>query len=371
MIKKIAIFRTSSHPLDINNYNVQEIGLANGLLNQGISVDIYSRFTNIKNQNILKRLKNDYIKLIPIKGLTLKGCIIDFSLKQKILNNKYDIVQVHEDSQIMTPLILKYANNNGIKTVLYQGMYKKYVGYKAIIQKVFNLFFLKMIRNNCDFIFAKTNAAQEYLINEGFTKNIYILPVGLNYNIKYKSLDCIDEVKDFKSRFDYLLLYLGILERRRNISFLIDVLNILRNENIGLIIVGKGPSHIIIKEKVKKLELEEKILMIDIIPNNQIKQLFDITNLFVIPSLYEIFGMVILESLYFGLPVLSSKTAGANEILKYSYLGTCLELNVQKWAEQIKEMLLNNYNKENMRNYILKNYNWDDIAKKYCDIVFI
>jgi len=46
----MAIFRIVSSPLDLSKYNVQEIGLAQGLLKLGISVDIYSRFTDIKNE---------------------------------------------------------------------------------------------------------------------------------------------------------------------------------------------------------------------------------------------------------------------------------------------------------------------------------
>jgi glycosyltransferase involved in cell wall biosynthesis len=367
---KMAIFRTVSSPLDLSKYNVQEIGLAQGLLKLGISVDIYSRFTDIKNENVIEKVKNNYIKLIPITGFTLKGRIIDFSLKQRILDNKYDIVQTHEYSQIMTPLILKWAREKNATTVLYQGAYERYSGYKALIQKIYNKIFINSINKNCDYYFAKTGAAQQYLMNNNLNKNNHILPVGLYFNKKFHSYKNIERIKKFRSKFDYLLLYIGKIEKRRNISFILDVLTALRAKNLGLLIVGQGPDINNLANEIVKLKLNHQVLIIKGIPNNQLKQIYELADLFLLPSLYEPYGMVILESLYFGLPVIASKTAGPLDIIKDKKLGVCLELNPQLWANHIK-FFLEMKNHENYRkNYIISNYDWDKIAKRYLNVIF-
>lgn len=94
-----------------------------------------------------------------------------------------------------------------------------------------------------------------------------------------------------------------------------------------------------------------------------------IADLFVLPSKYEIFGMVMLESLYFGVPVLSSKTAGSLEILKNEKLGKIVELEENRWINEIQYMLSQEYNPSDMKNYIEQNHNWDILAKKYLQIV--
>ena len=366
----MAIFRTVPSPLDLSKYNVQEIGLAKGLLKLGISVDIYSRFTNIKNEHIFKKVEDKYIKLIPIMGFTLKGRIIDFSLKQRIQNNKYDIVQTHEYSQIMTPLILKWTKNKNATTVLYQGTYEKDSGYKAIIQKIYNKIFINKINKNCNYYFAKTEAAQQYLINNGLNKNNYILPVGLDFNKKFHTYKDIEKIKKFRSKFDYLLLYIGKIEKRRNTSFILDVLDILSNKNLGLLLVGQGPNMDNLVTKIVKLRLNSQVLIIKGIPNNQLKQIYELADLFLLPSLYEPYGMVILESLYFGLPVIASKTAGPLDIIKDEKLGICLELNSELWANYIKYYFKMKNHKDFRKKYIISNYDWDKITKKYLNIIF-
>lgn len=369
-MRKMAIFRTVTSSLDLSKYNVQEIGLAKGLLKQGISSDIYSRFTDVKNENIFKKFENNYIKLIPITGFTFKGRIVDFSLKRRIFDNNYDIVQVQEDSQIMTPFLLKWAKKKNATTVLYQGIYEKHSGYKAIIQKVYNKIFIKKINNNCNYYFAKTEAAQRYLINNGLNKNNHILPVGLDFDKKFHSYKDIERIKEFRSKFDYLLLYIGKIEKRRNTSFILDVLNISGEKNLGLLLVGQGPDMVNLVNKIGKLRLNSQVLIIKEIPNNQLKQIYELADLFLLPSLYEPFGMVLLESLYFSLPVIASKTAGPLDILKNEKLGICLELNPQLWTNYIKYYLeMKNY-KDFRKRYIISNYNWNKIAKKYLNILF-
>lgn len=365
----MAIFRTVPSALDLSKYNVQEIGLAKGLLKLGISVDIYSRYANIKNENIFKKVENNHINLIPIAGSNVKGRMIDFSLKQRIFNNKYDIVQTHEYSQFMTPFIIKWAKNTKATTVLYQGAYEKYSGYKAIIQKIYNKTFTDTMNNNCDYYFAKTEAAQRYLINNGLEKNNHILPVGLDFSKRFHNYKDIGTIKKFRSKFDYLLLYIGKIEERRNPSFIIDVLYTLSSHNLGLLLVGQGADTGNLVTKIDKLKLNSQVLIIEGIPNDQLKQIYELADLFLLPSLYEPFGMVILESLYFGLPVLASKTAGPLDIIKDEKLGFCSELNPQSWAHHVKTYLKMNNQKDFRKKYIISNYDWDKIAEKYLNII--
>jgi len=367
---RMAIFRTVTSPLDLSTYNVQEIGLAKGLLKLGLSVDIYSRFTHLNNKQILKKTENNCIKLFPINGLTWKGRIIDFSLKQKILNNAYDIVQTHEYSQIMTPLILKWAKKQNATTVLYQGAYDEYSGFKVIIQKIYNKIFIHRINKNCDYYFAKTEAAQKYLIRNGLKNNNYILPVGLDFHKKFQDYEDIGRIQTFRSKFKYLLLYIGKIEKRKNTSFILNILNTLNENNFGLLLVGQGPDTDNLVNKIEKLKLNHKVLMVKGIPNNQIKQVYESADIFLLPSLYEPYGMVILESFFFGLPVIASKTAGPSDLIKHEKLGVCLELNPRLWANHIRYYVkMKNY-KHFRKKYIISNYNWDSIAKKYLTIVF-
>ena len=60
----------------------------------------------------------------------------------------------------------------------------------------------------------------------------------------------------------------------------------------------------------KELGVRDRIDYTERVPQSQVHELYDRANLFVLPTRYEIFGMVLLEAMYFGLPVLTSLNGG-------------------------------------------------------------
>ena len=374
---KLAIIRTSPSELNINQYNVQEIGFAKGLFNLGVSTDIFSFFSNITTIQTIIENDRGIVRLIPIKGIKILNKI---SLFPKLVNDdfikQYDIIQVHEDSQLMTALILLRLKKGNIKRVLYQGMYTNYRGINRVYQIMFDFLFNKIIRKNADYVFAKTNLAKQYLLSKGY-KNINLLPIGLDYGINNKVSSLNSIINNYRAKYDKVLLYVGKIEQRRNPKFLIDVFSLLRhnnNLNYGLIIVGDGPLVNFLANYAQKKNVLEHILKLKNVPNNEINDIYKICNLLLLPSSNEIYGMVVLEAIYNGLPVISSLTAGPMDIIINSTFGCCLPLNEFQWSESIIKNL-SGWESENLkelrRKYIIDNFNWNKIARKYLDLIII
>lgn len=101
-----------------------------------------------------------------------------------------------------------------------------------------------------------------------------------------------------------------MLEERRNIRFLFEVLAEAAKTVPGLrlTLVGKGEAAY--RDEcfayAKELGVWGRIDYTERVPQSQVHELYDRANLFVLPTRYEIFGMVLLEAMYFGLPVLTS-----------------------------------------------------------------
>jgi glycosyltransferase involved in cell wall biosynthesis len=366
---KLAIIRTGYNPIDIHSYNVQEIGLAKGLLNCGISTDFYSIFKDIKERRTIATRDACEINLIPMKGLVFFSRITYFpKLIGLIMQNNYDIVQVHEDSQLMTPLILKGCHKHKIRTVLYQGMYADYKGLNYIYQYFLDFCLKKTIQKHADFILAKTSLAKKYFEGKGY-KNISVLPVGLDYEIEQETYHSYRKLEGFKSQYDKLLLYVGKIEERRNPFFLIDILSHL-DSNVALIIVGDGPLYFQMIEYAKQENVLNRLLVIKSVPNNEIHDIYKMCDVLLFPTNYEIYGMVVMEALYNGIPVISTPEAGPVSILTDDKLGACLSLNIESWIQAIKNYFnqredFSSYRTETIR----KNYNWKFIAEKYYKIV--
>lgn len=370
---KIALVRTASNILTYGSYNIQEIGLAKALLKYNISTDIYARFSNLEKCTIIAEKDQCKVTIHPLKGKRIYREIMYYpSLISDLCNRNYDIVQCLDDSQMMLPFIFKKLKKKGVKTILWQGMYRDFSSKPALLlQKVYDILFKSSINKYTDLKIAKTDYAKKYLEDKGYS-NIITIPVGLISvddvnNSKYEK-----ELITFKEKHEKILLYIGAIENRRNPFFLLNLLKKLPN-NIGMIMIGKGPLLMETKNKILESGLSDRILQYERIPNNELKCFYDKSDLFLLPTNYEIYGMVIMEALQYGCPCLSTPEAGPETILKDIRLGSCVKLNESEWLDQIN-FYLSNYNSSEDKKYryleIEENYRWEKIAVKYQEVLY-
>jgi glycosyltransferase involved in cell wall biosynthesis len=145
------------------------------------------------------------------------------------------------------------------------------------------------------------------------------------------------------------ILYLGTLQRRKNLPFLVETLALLRQEmpEISLVLAGGTKAHNIdqkINMAIKKNNLEDKVFLPGFIAEEDKKALYATAWIFCWPSLYEGFGIPLLEAMTAGLPVLASKIPPHREITAGSAV-----LFDPKDKEDLKNNLLRIYQKEDWR----------------------
>jgi len=99
-------------------------------------------------------------------------------------------------------------------------------------------------------------------------------------------------------------LFVGRLISVKNIEFLIRIFN---KTGKPLTIVGAG-----VLEDTLKLQANSNIIFTGFIPNNQISELYSSHDIFILPSISETWGLVVEESIYYGLPVLVSDAVGCH-----------------------------------------------------------
>lgn len=179
----------------------------------------------------------------------------------------------------------------------------------------------------------------------------------------------IGEIRErWKIGGDYLL-YLGTLQPKKNLVRLVQSLNILisRYPSITLVIAGKkGWLYEEIFSEVKKLGLEEKVVFTGFVSEEEKPHLLKEAKVFLFPSLYEGFGIPVLEAMSMGVPVVTSKEGSLPEVGGEAAI-YCDPYNVESIAEAVREVL--NLN-ENARNEIIrkgleqvKKFSWERCAK--------
>lgn len=228
------------------------------------------------------------------------------------------------------------------------------------------------IMEEADAIFFISQAYKNEVFNKYIPKEMkekleqksYIIPNGVDdYWINNQYIH--QNTKDLNKKIK--IIYVGRIDYNKNIETTQKALNILRNKNyeVEFSIVGKIENkkifHRIMKYKNTKY-FENK-------PKNELIKLYRDNDIFVMPSFTETFGMVYVEAMSQGLPVIYTKGQGFDKQFQDGKIGYAINpKNPNDIAEKIIQ-ICNNYKtiqKECVKSTI--NFEWGEICKKYYKI---
>jgi len=179
----------------------------------------------------------------------------------------------------------------------------------------------------------------------------------------------IDEVKKKYQIKDKYFLYLGTLNPRKNIELIIKVFARIYKNYPGyqLIISGKKTWHYqnLIKI-VNDLNLEDQVIFTDYVPDEDSLYLYNGSEIFLFPSLYEGFGLPPLEAMSCGRPVISSNATSLKEIIGDG--GVLVSPNDEKsWIKNIERVIKNKIFKNDLEGKALqqvKKFSWKKCAEE-------
>src|SRR2546422_5286487 len=120
-----------------------------------------------------------------------------------------------------------------------------------------------------------------------------------------------------------VVLYVGRLVEEKGLHTLIEAFEILNQENVGatLIIAGEGPIKEELMTEVRQRGLEEVIRITGFVDEATLIALYRSSNIFVLPSDYEPFGISVLEAMAARIPVVVSDVGGLSEIVEHGVTG--------------------------------------------------
>lgn len=113
------------------------------------------------------------------------------------------------------------------------------------------------------------------------------------------------------------LLYVGRIDRRKGIEFLIRSMPFVREQipDAHLTVGGKGSHLENMKGLVSRLDLERNVTFLGFVPDDQLNSLYNRAQCVVVPSIFEGFGITVIEALAAGTRVVGTDTDGIREIL--------------------------------------------------------
>jgi len=193
-------------------------------------------------------------------------------------------------------------------------------------------------------------------------------------SIKYQ-VSSMDKIKEkYSIKGDYIL-FVGTIQPRKNIKRLIEAFAKIINEekkDLSLVIIGKkGWLYEEILDTPKKLQIEEEVKFLDFVPDEDLPSFYAHAKCFVLPSLYEGFGLPVLEAMKYGCPVLASNVsslpeAGGDAAVYFDPFD----------VDDIKEKILEVLNKEKLRKEMtekgykqVKKFSWEKSAEQVLGVL--
>ncbi len=127
-----------------------------------------------------------------------------------------------------------------------------------------------------------------------------------------------NKVRELFGLDERFILFVSTIEPRKNVPTLLKAFKIIRErcrEDVKLVLVGKkGWLSERVFQMVDELNLHRDVLFLGFLPSEKLLYLYNTASLLVLPSLYEGFGLPILEAMACGLPVVASGVASIPEV---------------------------------------------------------
>jgi len=250
--------------------------------------------------------------------------------------NKFDIAHAHMTLICFASLfIAKFA---GIKIRIAHSHSFHSTG--NLFGELLNKIFKALTRLSATDYFACGEYAGIYLFGDMAVKNgkVKILKNAIEIN-KFKYNENIRNIvrKNLNIEDKFCVGHIGRFTKEKNHSFLLDIFNDIqaKENNAILMLIGCGELENEIKQKVRKSGLQEKVIFLGV--RHDVSEIYQAMDVFIFPSLFEGFGMVVIESQTASLLTFISEAVPREAILtEYCHI---IPLNNSKdWAN----IVLNN-----------------------------
>lgn len=172
------------------------------------------------------------------------------------------------------------------------------------------------------------------------------------------------------------ILFVGTLEPRKNLKRLLEayaLLSLNLKRQFPLVIAGgKGWGNVHLHAEIKKLDLEDNIKLLDYVDEQKLHALYKNAHCLAMPSLYEGFGLPLVEAMQYGVPILTSNNSSMPEVAGEA--GVLVNAkSVESIAEGINKLLTDKVLHSKLSQRALKQaeqFNWDDATQKIIEYLY-
>ena len=205
---------------------------------------------------------------------------------------------------------------------------------------------IKRFANRCDGVIVPTYSTEEYLRMIGVTTPTFVQPTGIEYE-RFQAVKPADvEALRKKLRLSNEKVFISVarLSNEKNIDFIIEAIDRLRQESdvpFRFLMIGDGHQRDRLQKKIDSLELGSHFTLVGAVQPEEMALWYNLGDAFLFASKSETQGMVILEAMSAGLPVVAVRSSGIEDVVRDGLNGYKTPENQARWIEKARQLLEN------------------------------
>ena len=332
------------------------INLSGGLEKAGHEVFIFApKYPNYKDEekNIFRYKSirfnyGGYFYVIPVP--------LGSKMKEIVKELKLDIIHSHQPYSLGSEA-LKFSKELNIPLVFtYHIKYEDYSHYIPLVPSSIAKKYIRKITvgysNKCDVVISPSTAIKKLLEDHGIKVLVKIIPSGINIG-NFQSNICknMEIRKKYQIKQDEIMLITACrLTKEKNLEFLIKSFAKMtqKNQNIKFMIVGDGAVKKDLEKMTEDLEIKDKIIFTGLVDRTEIVGLYQASDIFVFASKTETQGLVAVEAMAAGSPVVAVRASGIEDIVKDGEDGFLTSESEDEFAEKVLQIAENDALRKSM-----------------------
>jgi glycosyltransferase involved in cell wall biosynthesis len=263
---------------------------------------------------------------------------------------KLDIIHTHHPFLLGQTAAGKARDLNLPLVFTFHTQYHEYTHYIPIPQEQVQEFIKDRIMNwlreymrKCQHIVIPSESMRSILVNDyGLVDRFTVIPTGLDIE-PYKEADGASLRAEWGWVDDKVIISVGRLAEEKNWGTLLQAFALALKEqpNLRLVLVGDGPQAQTLHQLADELGITERVLFAGRVPFEQIPAYLKAADLFSFASVTETQGLVTLEAMAAGLPVVAVAGSGTSDIVEEGVQGLLVQNDPQDLARGMVELICN------------------------------
>ena len=304
---------------------------------------------------------DDVRRIASISNFNDSGFSLPFSLSTKptvdFRDEMFDLVHVHHPF-LLGELGMQYARQEGIPLVFtYHTQYENYTHYVPINEETATKTIIAHateFSNMCDLVIAPTLDIKKQLRARGVESRIAVLPSGVKMD-EFSNADAWKAREALGISDDQtLLLYVGRLAHEKNMDFIFNAaLKVLEeNKSTVFAVAGHGADEDALKQRAAEMgDAGSRIKFLGTVVGDALMNLYSAADIFLFASKTETQGMVLVEAMAGGTPVVALDANAVRDIVKDDVNGKLLpgEATPDEFAAKLLEVIGNTRRTEHLK----------------------